>query len=95
MRSTVIAGSRRTAAVAVLVVSLLFPLPAPAALANPYASTAAQAYGWGAPARAEDFTGDLAHGAYLVAVRTNRIDDAIDVLRDAGARNLREGDHGH
>lgn len=41
------------------------------------------------------FTGDLAKGAYLVAVRTNRIDDAIDVLRDAGARNLRDTEGGH
>lgn len=34
------------------------------------------------------FTGDLDKGAFLVAVRTNRIDEAIDVLRDAGATNL-------
>jgi phage tail tape-measure protein len=41
------------------------------------------------------FTGDLDKGAYLVAVRTNRIDEAIDVLRDAGAQNLAdfEGEH--
>ncbi|HEY8597948.1 MAG TPA: hypothetical protein VIL85_05925 [Thermomicrobiales bacterium] len=36
------------------------------------------------------FTGELTNGAYLVAVRTNRIDEALDVLRDAGARNLTE-----
>lgn len=36
------------------------------------------------------FTGELTTGAYLVAVRTNRIDEALDVLRDAGARNLGE-----
>jgi len=36
------------------------------------------------------FTGELTTGAYLVAVRTNRIDEALDVLRDAGARNLSE-----
>lgn len=36
------------------------------------------------------FTGELGTGAYLVAVRTNRIDEALDVLRDAGARNLSE-----
>lgn len=36
------------------------------------------------------FTGELSTGAYLVAVRTNRIDEALDVLRDAGARNLSE-----
>jgi phage tail tape-measure protein len=52
----------------------------------------------GIPIPEEDtsyFTGDLDNGAYLVAVRTNRIDEAIDVLRDAGAQNLAdyEGDH--
>ena len=36
------------------------------------------------------FTGELTNGAFLVAVRTNRIDEALDVLRDAGARNLSE-----
>lgn len=41
------------------------------------------------------FTGDLDKGAFLVAVRTNRIDEAIDVLRDAGARNLADLDSGH
>ena len=47
------------AAVAGLVVTTLFPLPMPVALADPNAQTAAQAHGWGAPTRAEDFTGDL------------------------------------
>jgi hypothetical protein len=41
------------------------------------------------------FTGDLETGAFLVAVRTNRIDEAIDVLRDAGARNLADLDGAH
>ena len=36
------------------------------------------------------FTDELTTGAYLVAIRTNRIDEALDVLRDAGARNLTE-----
>ncbi len=36
------------------------------------------------------FTGELGTGAYLVALRTNRIDEALDVLRDAGARNMSE-----
>lgn len=36
------------------------------------------------------FTEELGSGAYLVAIRTNRIDEALDVLRDAGARNLAE-----
>jgi beta-glucanase (GH16 family) len=47
------------AAVAGLVVTTLFPLPMPVALADPNAQTAAQAHGWGAATRAEDFTGDL------------------------------------
>lgn len=54
--------------------------------------------GWGGSAAGiqvaeEDvsyFTGELTTGAYLVAIRTNRIDEALDVLRDAGARNLSE-----
>jgi Glycosyl hydrolases family 16 len=43
-----------------LVVSILFPLPMPAALAVGAEPTAAQTVGWGAPSRSEDFTGDLA-----------------------------------
>jgi hypothetical protein len=43
-----------------LVVSVLFPLPMPAALAAGAEPTAAQTFGWGAPTRSEDFTGDLA-----------------------------------
>lgn len=45
----------------------------------------------GQPVPEEDvsyFTGDLDKGGILVAVRTNRIDEAIDVLGHAGARNL-------
>ena len=48
-----------TAAAAALVVSILFPLPMPAAFAAGAAPTAAQVNGWGAPTRSEDFTGDL------------------------------------
>jgi hypothetical protein len=48
-----------TAAAAVLVVSVLFPLPVPAAFAAGTEPTAAQVNGWGAPTRSEDFTGDL------------------------------------
>jgi hypothetical protein len=48
-----------TAAAAVLVVSILFPLPVPAAFAAGTEPTAAQVNGWGAPTRSEDFTGDL------------------------------------
>jgi hypothetical protein len=48
-----------TAAAAVLVVSILFPLPVPAAFAAGSEPTAAQVNGWGAPTRSEDFTGDL------------------------------------
>ena len=48
-----------TAAAAALVVSILFPLPMPAAFAAGTAPTAAQVNGWGAPTRSEDFTGDL------------------------------------
>ncbi len=47
----------------------------------------------GIDAESEDlsyFTDELQNGAFLVAVRTNRIDDALDILRDAGARNLTE-----
>ena len=36
------------------------------------------------------FTDELENGAFLVAVRTNRIDEVLDILRDAGARNLTE-----
>jgi hypothetical protein len=45
----------------------------------------------GMPSPEEDlsyFTGDLNKGAFLVAVRTNRIDEAIDELSQAGARNF-------
>ena len=45
----------------------------------------------GMPIPEEDlsyFTGDLNKGAFLVAVRTNRIDEAIDQLGHAGARNF-------
>lgn len=45
----------------------------------------------GQPVPEEDvsyFTGDLDKGGILVAVRTNRIDEAIDVLGHAGARNF-------
>jgi hypothetical protein len=45
----------------------------------------------GMPVPEEDvsyFTGDLDRGAFLVAIRTNRIDEAIDVLGHAGARNF-------
>ena len=48
-----------TAAAAVLVVSILFPLPVPAAFAAGSEPTAAQVNGWGAATRSEDFTGDL------------------------------------
>ena len=41
------------------------------------------------------FTGDMEKGAFLVAVRTIRIDEAIDLLRDAGARNFEEGVAAH
>ena len=47
----------------------------------------------GIDAESEDlsyFTDELQHGAFLVAVRTNRIDEVLDILRDAGARNLTE-----
>jgi len=47
----------------------------------------------GIDAESEDlsyFTDELQNGAFLVAVRTNRIDDVLDILRDAGARNLTE-----
>lgn len=47
----------------------------------------------GTEAEPEDlsyFTDELENGAFLVAVRTNRIDDVLDILRDAGARNLTE-----
>jgi hypothetical protein len=47
----------------------------------------------GIDAQAEDlnyFTGELQNGAFLVAVRTNRIDEVFDILHDAGARNLTE-----
>ena len=50
---------RVVAVAAALVVSMLFPLPMPVAVADRAPTTAAQAYGWGAPTRAEDFTGDL------------------------------------
>ena len=57
-------NARRIAAViavaTALVVSILFPLPMPAALAAGAEPTAAQTIGWGAPTRSEDFTGDLA-----------------------------------
>ncbi len=59
MRRELVGHGRRIAAVAGLVVSLLFPPPLPAALADPSAPTAAQANGWGPPTRSEDFTGDL------------------------------------
>jgi hypothetical protein len=45
----------------------------------------------GMPIPEEDvsyFTGDLDRGAFLVAIRTNQIDEAIDVLGHAGARNF-------
>ena len=45
----------------------------------------------GMPIPEEDlsyFTGDLNKGAFLVAVRTNRIDAAIEELSQAGARNF-------
>ncbi len=45
----------------------------------------------GMPIPEEDlsyFTGDLSKGAFLVAVRTNRIDEAIEELSQAGARNF-------
>lgn len=45
----------------------------------------------GMPIPEEDvsyFTGDLDRGAFLVAIRTNKIDEAIDVLGHAGARNF-------
>jgi hypothetical protein len=45
----------------------------------------------GMPIPEEDvsyFTGDLDRGAFLVAVRTNKIDEALDVLGHAGARNF-------
>jgi hypothetical protein len=45
----------------------------------------------GMPIPEEDvsyFTGDLDRGAFLVAIRTNRIDEAIDVLGHSGARNF-------
>ena len=58
-------GGRRIATVVGLVVSLLFPLPMPAAAGRSNAPTAAQVNGWGAPTHAEDFTGDLsAWGLY-------------------------------
>lgn len=47
----------RIATIATLVVTALFPLPAPVALAAE--PTAAQTFGWGPPTRSEDFTGDL------------------------------------
>jgi hypothetical protein len=45
----------------------------------------------GMPIPEEDvsyFTGDLDRGAFLVAIRTSQIDEAIDVLGHAGARNF-------
>ena len=45
----------------------------------------------GMPTPEEDvsyFTGDLDKGGILVAVRTNRIDEGIDTLGHAGARNF-------
>lgn len=36
------------------------------------------------------YTADLERGALLVAVRTNRIDEAIDLFRSTGARNFQE-----
>lgn len=45
----------------------------------------------GQPVPEEDltyFTGDLDKGAFLVALRTNRIEEGIDVLGHAGARNF-------
>lgn len=45
----------------------------------------------GGPVAEEDvsyFTGDLDKGGILVAVRTNRIEEAIDTLGHAGARNF-------
>jgi hypothetical protein len=45
----------------------------------------------GMPIPEEDvsyFTGDLDKGGILVAVRTNRIDEALDTLGHAGARNF-------
>lgn len=47
--------------------------------------------GYGIPdEEAPDYTSELREGAWLVAVRTNRIDQALAVLRDFGARNLAE-----
>lgn len=47
--------------------------------------------GYGFPdEEALDYTDELRNGAWLVAVRTNQIDQAFAVLRDAGARNLEE-----
>lgn len=47
--------------------------------------------GYGIPdEEALDYTAELHEGAWLVAVRTNRIDQALAVLRDFGARNLSE-----
>jgi glycosyl hydrolase family 16 len=59
VRRAIVEPGRRIAAVAALVVTMLFPMPVPGALADPNAQTAAQTYGWGDPARVEDFTGDL------------------------------------
>ncbi len=59
MRANLVERSRRIAVVAGLVVTLLFPLPLPAALAAGAEPTAAQTLGWGPPTRSEDFTGDL------------------------------------
>jgi len=36
------------------------------------------------------YTADLERGAILLAVRTNRIDEAIDLFRSTGARNFQE-----
>ena len=59
VRIAIVGGGQRIAMAVALVVTMLFPLPVPAALADPNAQTAAQAYGWGPPTNAEDFDGDL------------------------------------
>ena len=41
------------------------------------------------------YTGDLDRGAFLVALRTNRIDEAIDLFRSTGARNFQEHELAH
>lgn len=42
-----------------------------------------------------DYGTDLDAGYWLVVVRTNRIDQTFDLLRDAGARNFQEYEGGH